>query len=206
MKYILITLQVLLCLTIHAQKRKTTLKIPKAPINIKLSFFGRSNRPGIKTGMEYMIINKVVTINKNNGKKIIRKKESFLTTNLSYYEHAAFDRNAMFTIDVLRRKTFTNGIFLQAAIGVGFSKMLEKYQPVYLRKTDGSLEKINIKRNLFIVPAAVGIGYDFSKKTNKPFKLFFNMGINSTIYGNWPYFDPRADIGIITSIKALKFR
>lgn len=203
-KIILLATVFLLTFCIAFSQKRVVEKMKPGSPNLKIAYLGRFTRNGIKAGAEFMVKNKKITINKKSGKTISRLNENFVTANLSFYEHAAFNNNIMFHVEWLRRKTYASGLFVEAAAGVGVSKGLENRQKTYLKASDGSLKVIKPDNTYFALPLSVGLGYDFMKVKKIPFKVYAKVGLNVVYHHRFAYPNAVTEIGVITSLSAFK--
>jgi hypothetical protein len=183
-----------------AQKRTTEKqKIERSP-NLKLSYFGNWNYPGVKLGSEFMLRN--VKINPRKGRSP-KEKQSFLTLNTALYDHYEFRTNVLLKGEYLFRKTYSNGLFSEYATGLGVTYRISEQVPTYMKNTDGTLSEIKPKRNYFAVSFLGGIGYDFEKTKQKPFKIYFRTGLLVNPAG-LIHAIPITEVGIITKISTFK--
>jgi hypothetical protein len=198
-KSIILIICVLINIIAIAQKRKVE-KLPKIKIpNLKVAYLGNSH-PGIKIGAEFNFRNKNITNKKNK----VSSKKSFLTANITTYEHYTFKNNVMLSVEWLRRKTFQNGFFVDGAIGVGFSKGINKEPKTYKKSDDGTTKVIKPKTNYTVVALSGGVGYDLTKKLIIPLKIYAKGGLHSILYHQFPYFMVTAEVGIIAPLTIFK--
>ena len=203
MKNIFVFFLISFSLTAFAQRRVVE-KLDREAPNLKLSFLGRTNRSGVKAGIELMLTHKQVTINRKSGSSFIKEKEGFVTANVGVFQHSEFGRCLMLTTELIQRKSYSSGLFIEAAAGIGLQKIAQPYTDTYLKNADGSLTKISTQKNFMLIPLGVGLGYDFEKKLDKPIKMYAKLGLNYSSYGKWPYPNPMADIGVIASLSTFK--
>jgi hypothetical protein len=193
------------CSISFSQKRVTDKLKPEKSPNLKLAYLGRFSRNGIKAGAEFMVKNKKITINKKSGESLTRFKQHFVTANLSFYEHAAFNNVVTFHAEWLTRKTYSSGLFAEISAGVGISKgQLGNKQKTYLKKNDGALKLIKPDNTYFTLPLSFGLGYDFTKVKKMPFKIYAKGGLNTIYHHAFVYPNVMAEIGIIASLSAFK--
>ena len=151
-----------------------------------------------------MVLHRQLTINRKSGAAFVKEKEGFITANIGLFQQSELGRCLMLTTEIVQRKTFSYGLFLEASAGIGLQRIAQTYADTYLKNTDGSLTKIGTQKNFMVIPLALGLGYDFEKKSEKPLKIYAKLGLNYFSYGGWPYPNPMADIGLITSLSTFK--
>ncbi len=201
MKNILVIALLSMVYVSFAQKR-TTEKLARLDYpNLKISYFGNWNYPGLKIGSEFMLRN--VQINPRKGRKP-KVKQSYLTLNAVLYDHYEFRTNLMVQGEYLFRKTYSNGVFAEFSPGVGYSKGLQKVVPTYLQNTDGTLSTVKPDNTYWTFSLLGGFGYDFEKNKNLPFKAFFKTGMLINSYHQFVYAVPITEVGIITNLSTFR--
>ena len=92
----------------------------------------------------------------------------------------------MIDIDLGYRYTQNAGVYLETTLGLG---LLEQFRPraIYeLNTSDNTYAKIKDKGTFVsLIGFKMGIGYDFSKRSNSPLKI----GIHHNFFIQTPYFD-----------------
>jgi hypothetical protein len=193
------------CSISFSQKRLVEKLKPEKSPNLKLAYLGRFTRNGIKAGTELMVKNKKITINKNSGESITRFKQHFVTANLSFYYHAAFNNVVTFHAEWLTRKTYSSGLFAEVSAGVGISKgQIGNKQKTYLKNSDGSLKLIKPDNTYFTLPLSFGVGYDFMKTKKMPFKVYAKGGLNVIYHHVFVYPNIMTEIGAIAPLSVFK--
>jgi hypothetical protein len=162
------------------QKRTVEKQEKQHSPNLKLSYFGNWNYPGIKLGTEFMLKNSLIKPRKNRSP---REKQSFITLNLALYDHFEFRTNAMIQAEYLFRKTYKSGIFADYATGIGLSQKLSKQVPTYLENTNGTISEVKPNNRFTALSFLGGVGYDFEKVKKKPFKIYARTGVVLNIGG-----------------------
>lgn len=166
--------------------------------SIKVAYMGSVIYPGFKIGVERP---SKITILEKKSKTVF--KEKYWTYNLGFYHHATFHSNAFMLVERQSRRQFSEGFFLEGAIGLGYSR-------TFLGGTTYTVNDIGdvaIKRfagyNYGMLSFSSGIGYDFYKKNKHPIKAYFKPSLfllapsNSFIYAR-----PTVEIGVIYSSKS----
>jgi hypothetical protein len=193
MKRIFILLLLLICQhVVEAQK-----KFDFSQTGIKVAYMGSVTLPGFKVGVELPI--KVITKTKQRswGTKTILK-ERYWTLNLGFYHHPDFHDNLYLLAERQFRRQYSNGFFMELAPGVGYSRTFLG-AATYALDPDGTVSKKSfVGYNHLMLSAAGGLGYDFSKTKNLPFKCFLKPSILViTPYNSTLYFRPTYEIGLI---------
>jgi hypothetical protein len=208
-KMFMFYLTLCLCFSVFGQRRIVEkLSIKQLP-NMKLAYTGIIPFPqfekiysGFKIGAEFIFLNRKVTINRKSGTSKTKIKENFATLNFSGSGHPFFRRNAMVSLEWLQRTTYQNAFFWDRSVGVGMSRWFGG-QVVYKKNTDGSLKEISPVRRYLTIQLMTGIGYDFMPKKNIPIRTYVKGGITVSQWNVFPYINPMAEIGVITSLSTI---
>jgi hypothetical protein len=170
-----------------------------AKAGLKTAYMGSIIYPGLKFGIEQPIKVKRIDKTKSWGVKSIYL-EKYLTINLAYYHHPTFHNNLYLLAEWQMRRQKSKGLFFEFAPGLGFSRTFLG-GATYDVSDEGKVTKKNLAGyNYAMISIAGGLGYDFSKKINSPFKvylkpsIFFLLPYNSFFYGR-----PTIEIGMIYS-------
>jgi hypothetical protein len=180
MKNLLIIVLLVFSFESFGQKRTVEKQERQHSPNLKLSYFGNWNYPGIKLGTEFMLKNSLIKPRKNRSP---REKQSFVTLNLALYDHFEFRTNIMFQTEYLFRKTYKSGIFVDYATGVGISQKLSKQVPTFLENTNVTASEVKPDNRFTALTFLGGLGYDFEKTKKKPFKIYARTGVVLNIGG-----------------------
>ena len=96
----------------------------------------------------------------------------FQTINIGYF-YNKFNAKALFLCSEFGyRKTMQLGLFGDLFIGLGY---IHSFHPkeIYALNAHGEYEKAKDKgKSAYLISAAIGLGYDFSKKAGWPFSVF----------------------------------
>lgn len=96
----------------------------------------------------------------------------FQTININYF-HNKFNAKAFFlNSEFGYRHTLNFGLFGDAFLGVGY---IHSYHPneIFAQNSSGIYEKVKDKgKPAFLISGAIGLGYDFSRKTGWRISLF----------------------------------
>jgi hypothetical protein len=168
--------------------------------NLKLSYFGNWNYPGVKLGTELMLKNRIINPKRNRSP---REKQSFVTLNLGVFDHYEYRTNAFIQTEYLFRKTYKNGIFADYATGIGLSYKIAKQVPTFQENTDGSITEKKPDNSYVMVSFLGGFGYDFEKTKKRPFKVFARTGM-VIHFGDWLTPKPITEFGLIMPLTAFK--
>lgn len=175
-----------------------SVRIEKKSSNLSLSYISSLIYPGARLGIEFPVNTIYITKISKSGKEKDFTKDRFVTANLSWYHHPAFHDNVYISAGWTMRRTKSHGFLTEFSPEIGLSR-------TFLGGTTYRVDdngNVTIKRAAgyyyALVSVGGGIGYDFSKKKQKPFLLFskFNLLMmfpyNSTIY-----LRPVVEIGLI---------
>jgi hypothetical protein len=173
--------------------------------NIKLAYWTSLDfkYPGLVVGGEFMFKRKSVTI-----KNFERTKENYFAVNFLIFDEADLVRAVGFTTNWLKRTTYQHsGIFTELNLGAGYLRDATTRQTTYVKNTDGSETTKASTKDYFMLPLAVGAGYDFMPKKNLPIKVYTQIGLA-------PITDfkalllqatqPKLEIGVVASLSVFK--
>jgi hypothetical protein len=172
--------------------------ISKKSTYLVLSYTGSMIYSGARVGFEFPVTaTSIATINKSGFIKDF-EKEQFITTQLSWYHHPAFQDNIYLTAGWKMRRTKSTGFFTEFSPEIGISR-------AFLGGTTYQVDdngNVTIKKyaGYFYAVASVGggIGYDFSKTKQKPFSVFSKLNILTMYpYNSTIYLRPTLEIGLI---------
>lgn len=161
-KFTLFLLFSILCANSAKATDKDTTRIEKS---ITVSYWGTlKNNPGIKLGLEKS--------RAFSSKYAVNNSISFLVNWKSdVYTSAGIVLNSSL------RRTSKKGFYFEHGINFGY---LGSYYDFDFYRTNSDGEIVNIGRkwkSSIIVGYSIGIGYDFSKRTNTNLQLFIKPGI-----------------------------
>jgi len=179
-KYLLILAALTSSILIRAQA-ESPIKYAKFPLNIAIGNHAvgfpfqnsfKAFNPNLSFGTEF-------SINKNP------KNQIFTSSNLGYILNNVIGNTITFDIGIGYRYRNKNGPFVESAINLG---LLNQYHPqdIYIQnEQDRSYDKTKDK-GIFasLMGIKMGIGYDFSMISKKPFKLalMHNFFIQTTYF------------------------
>lgn len=166
--------------------------------NLVLSYNSSLIYPGVRMGVEFPVKTIYITSINRSGKRKDFTKDRFVTSNLSWYHHPAYNDNLYFTAGWTMRRTKAKGFFTEFSPEVGLSRTF----------TGGTTYQVdnngNVTRKRFagyyyaLISVGGGIGYDFSKTRQKPFLIFSKMNVLMMFpYNNTIYLRPAVEIGLI---------
>ena len=178
---------------LHSTNAQNTNDLPET--GIKAAYMGSIVYPGFKLGIERP--SKVIQVEKKS-KTIL--KERYWTYNLGFYKHKTFHSNVFLLVERQNRRQFPNGLFVEAASGLGYSRTFLD-GTTYQVDENGAVSKKPLSGyNYAMLSFSSGIGYDFSKKKALPIKLYFKPSlIVQAPYNSFIYTRPTAELGIIYS-------
>lgn len=109
-----------------------------------------------------------------------------VSSNLGFFRNKVIGNSITSDLDFGYRYSNKTGLFLETSLDLG---LIRQYHPrdIYAYdNTEGTYVKVDNK-GVFasLVGFRMGIGYDFSKKSNHP----FHLGINHHFFIQSPYFD-----------------
>lgn len=115
-----------------------------------------------------------------------QKHQLFTSANVGFFRNKVIGNTITMDIDFGYRFIHKKGIFIETALGLG---VLEQFHPraIYeLNPSADSYKKIKDKGTFAsMIGLKMGIGYDFSKQSNRP----FSIGISHNFFIQTPYFD-----------------
>jgi hypothetical protein len=205
MKKILLIIPFLLLHFIAFSQWRKVEKLPKDNIpNIKLAYWGAGGTqyPGVIVGTEFVLRRRSVTI-----KNFERTKENYLAVNFHAFNEADLKRGVGISTSWLKRTTYQHsGIFTTLNLGAGYVRDATIRPTTYLKNPDGSETTKASTKNYLMLMGAVGAGYDFMPKMEKPIKAYVQVGFAPiSDFGSLLNIEqPRLEIGVITSLSAFK--
>ncbi len=103
------------------------------------------------------------------------KHSLFLSSDLGYISNGVIGSSINLNVDFVYRYTHKTNFFLETALGIG---MLNQFHPrdIYaLNESDGTYDKISDNGTIAsLIGFKTALGYDFSKKTDFPFRIAFS--------------------------------
>jgi hypothetical protein len=186
-----------------AQWRKVEkLERDKTP-NIKLAYWTDATfqYPGLIIGGEFMFKRRKVTI-----KRFKRTKENYLAINFYYFNEPDLQRAAALNIGWLKRTMYQNsGIFTDLTLGASFGRDATTRPTTYVKNPDGSETIKAATKNFIMVPIALGLGYDFMPRMEKPLKVYARLGV-APIYdfGTLLQTEFKIEIGAVAPLSVFK--
>jgi hypothetical protein len=173
-------------------------------VGIKAAYMGSVTLPGFKVGVEFPA--KVIVVNKQRswGTKTILK-ERYWTLNVGFYHHPNFHDNLYFLVERQWRRQYGRGFFMELAPGVGYSRTFLG-NPTYTLADDGTVSQKSLAGyNYLMLSVAGSLGYDFSKTTNLPIKLYLKPSFFAIMpYNSTKYMRPTYEIGVIFPVGATR--
>lgn len=157
-------------------------KYSKFPLKIALGnhAVGFLYQNSFKAFNPHLSVGTELGLNKN------QKHRLFVSSNLGFFRNEAIGNSITLDFDLGYRYTAKMGLFIETALGIG---LLNQFHPadVYQQNDlDGSYEKVADRGTMAsIIEFKTGIGYDFSIKSKRPFRI----GINHVFFIQSPYFD-----------------
>ncbi len=170
--------------------------------SIKAAYMGSLIYPGFKIGIERP--SKVIQVEKTKswGTKTILK-ERYWTYNFGFYHHKTFHTNLFLLVERQMRRQNSGGFFVEFAPGLGYSRtFLDGI--TYTVNENGVVNKKSLAGyNYAMLSLGGGCGYDFSRKTKMPFKMYLKTSaLIMAPYNSFLYVRPTAELGIIYSLKS----
>lgn len=137
-----------------------------------------------------------------------QKHHLFAASNLGFIRNKVIGNTITMDLDFGYRYTSKRGVFMEAALGLG---VLDQFHPrvIYEQNTsDGTYKKIKDKGTFAsLIGLKMGIGYDFSKNTDHPFRigLAHNFFVQTTYFDveNFPIM-PQSTTNILITYKFIK--
>jgi hypothetical protein len=181
---------------------ETTSQVNLTPFpstGFKASYMGSIIYPGFKLGIERPIKVTQVEKQKKNGVKTYNK-ERYLTLNLGFYHHPTFHDNFYLLAEYQMRRQKSKGWFWEFSPGLGYSRTFLG-GTTYNVSDNGEVTKASAAGyNYGMFSLAGGFGYDFSKRSDIPMKIFFKPSlIFMAPYNSFVYMRPTVELGVIYS-------
>ena len=115
-----------------------------------------------------------------------QKHQLYLSSNLGFIRNKVIGNTITIDFHFGYRYTRHKGLFIETALGLG---VLNQFHPrdIYQQNTtDGMYEKVSDNGTFAsLLGLKMGIGYDFSKHSNTPFRI----GLNHNFFIQTTYFD-----------------
>jgi hypothetical protein len=165
---------------------------------LKAAYLGSIIYPGAKIALEFPTAAYVITKSKRHGVKSYRKEKS-ITASMGMYYHADFHTNVFLLAERQWRRIRPSGWFIEFAPGIGISRTFLG-GTTYQVSDAGVVSKKPLAGYTYaMISISSGIGYDFKKLWNKPFRVYSRVSILiMTPYNSYIYARPTVEIGIIT--------
>ncbi len=180
-KYVLILLAVSSSYLLNAQDT-TPIEYAKYPLKLSLG----NHVVGFPLENLFSSFNPHLSIGTERGINKNQKHHLFVAASLGFFRNKVIGNTLFLDLDLGYRFTHKRGLYVETSLGLG---TLNQYHPraTYQQNTtDGSYKKRNNK-GFFASSIALklGIGYDFSKKSNLPVRI----GIHHNAFIQTTYFD-----------------
>lgn len=191
---------VLLLWLLFQQAAKAQKNLGFSNAGIKGAYMGSVTFPGFKVGVE--IPTKIITVTK--GTRTILK-ERYWTLNVGFYHHPDFHDNLYFLVERQWRRQYGRGFFIELAPGVGYSRTFLG-NATYTLADDGTVSQKSLAGyNYLMLSMSGSLGYDFSKTTNLPIKLYLKPSFFAIMpYNSTKYMRPTYEIGVIFPVGATR--
>jgi hypothetical protein len=200
-KHLVFALFMLFFSSMNAQWRTIERLDREKSFAVKTAYFGNFKFNGAIIGVEKMMRRRTVTI-----RKFTRTKEKNLALNFGYANVPDINEN-LFALLEWNKRTFygKSGFYTELAGGAGGGFGINSVSPTtYVQNPDGTLSVKRRRDNLIMITINGGLGYDFSKKQEKPLKIFVRGGFypiyQRTIFQDYP----RLELGLVTSLAFFK--
>ena len=176
----------------------------QAQMSIKAAYMSSVTFPGFKVGIEMPTKVKTITKQRSWGTKTILK-ERYWTLNVGFYHHPDFHDHLYLLAERQFRRQYSKGFFMELAPGIGYSRTFLG-KATYTLADDGTVSKKTLAGyNFLMLSVAAGVGYDFSKTKNLPFKLYLKPSFFAIApYNSTKYMRPTYEIGMIYPLGSKK--
>jgi len=180
-KYLFI-LFALSCSFLMKAQGSSPIEYSKFPLKIALG----NHAVGFPYQNSFSAFNPHLSIGTELGLNKNQKHRLFLSSNLGFIRNKVIGNTITADFDLAYRYTHKKGLFIETAFGLG---VLDQFHPrdIYeLNPADGTYKKSSDKGTFAsLIGLKMGIGYDFSKNSNRPFRI----GINHNFFIQTVYFD-----------------
>jgi len=115
-----------------------------------------------------------------------QKYHLFVSTDLGFIRNKVIGNTLTFDLNLGYRYTHRAGLFFETSLGLGILDQFHPREVYTLNESENRYEKSS-DSGMFasLIGLKTGIGYDFSKKSNLPFRI----GISHDFFIQAPYFD-----------------
>jgi len=199
----LCTAMQILCSHVFAQTFPSQQKTTDQGISAHVSAMGAFVYPGVKAGIDYMVINKTIQKLNSSGQLKTITKNKFITANIGFYHHRDYNTNLFLHAGYQFERKNSNGWFRSFEPQIGISRTFVD-GAVYKVKDDHTVTKKKGAGHFYFSPAlSVGLGKDLSvQHPNLPFSLFAKATLFANLpYNNFVYTRILGELGISWSFK-----
>ena len=202
-KYLLILLALSSSYWVKAQD-DSAIEYSKFPLKIAIG----NHAVGFPYQNSFSAFNPHLSVGTERGLNKNQKHHLFISSNLGFIRNKVIGNTITMDLDFGYRYTHVKGLFFETALGIG---LLDQFHPRAIYKqntTDGTYKKVSDKGTFAsLIGFKMGIGYDFSKKSNRPFRigLTHNFFIQTTYFDvkNFPIM-PQSTTNILITYKFIK--
>ncbi len=177
----LIIISVLCCSSISKAQDSNTTTYAKFPLKVAIG----NHAVGFLYQNSFDSFNPSFSVGTEKGLNKNLKHHLFLPLNLGFVRNKVIGNTVTIDLGFGYRYTHSGGIYLETNLGLG---VLNQFHPreIYIQNaTDGTYEKAtNSGKFATLVGLRTGIGYDFSKKSDAPWRI----GLSHNFFIQAPYF------------------
>lgn len=114
------------------------------------------------------------------------KHHLFVSSNLGFIRNKIIGNTFTIDLNLGYRYTHAKGLFIETSLGIGALNQFHPRDIYTLNTTDGTYERnSNSGKFASLTTFRTDIGYDFSKKSKRPFRI----GLSHNFFIQAPYFD-----------------
>jgi len=180
-KYLLFILAISSTYLAHAQNA-TQIAYAKLPLKIAIG----NHAVGFPYQNSFSAFNPQLSVGTELALNKSQKHQIIAASSLGFIRNQVIGNTIMLDIDLGYRYLHKSGVYIETSLGLG---VLDQFHPrdIYVQsEVDGTYDKVSDKGTFAsLIGNKMGIGYDFSKRSELPFRL----DLSHHFFIQSPYFD-----------------